>query len=162
MSTNQPVRIAIVGGGRGGVYRNVSQALPEKVELVALCDQKPEVLELWKSEFPQLKTFTDYQALLDDGDIDAVILATPMQVHASQAVQALYAGKHVLTEVAAALTLEECWELVEAVEKTGLAYMMAENFCYLRMNLLVLNMAQQRAFGDILKASCDSAGPGRA
>ncbi len=154
MSTNQPVRIAIVGGGRGGVYRNVSQALPEKVELVALCDQKPEVLALWKAEFPELKLFSDYQELLDSPDIDAVILATPMQVHASQAVQALYAGKHVLTEVAAALTLEECWELVEAVEKTGLAYMMAENFCYLRMNLLVLNMAQQGAFGELTHAEC--------
>lgn len=154
MSTSQPVRLAIVGGGRGGVYRNVSQTLLEKVELVALCDQKPEVLESWKADFPHLKTFTDFQQMLDDPDIDAVILATPMQVHASQAVQALYAGKHVLTEVAAALTLEECWELVEAVEKTGLAYMMAENFCYLRMNLLVLNMAQQGAFGELTHAEC--------
>lgn len=58
--------------------------------------------------------------LLNDPGIDAVYLATPMQLHASQSVQAMRAGKHVLTEVIAATTLDECWELVETVGATGL------------------------------------------
>ena len=59
-----------------------------------------------------------------------------------------------LCEVASADSIEDCWELVETVEKTGLAYMMAENFCYLRMNLLVKNMADRGAFGELTHAEC--------
>jgi predicted dehydrogenase len=154
MTSNMPVRLAIVGGGRGTTYRNVSAFLPEKVELVALCDSKQEVLERWNAELPGLKTYADFQQVLDDADIDAVVLATPMQMHARQAVQLMEAGKHVLCEVAAADSIEDCWELVETVEKTGLVYMMAENFCYLRMNLLVKNMVEQGAFGELTHAEC--------
>src|SRR5690606_4970582 len=99
------------------------------------CDQNTEVLERWKQEYlpAPLKTYAVYEQLLDDAEVDAVLLATPMQLHARQAVQAMQAGKYVLVEVAAADSVEDCWELVETVEKTGLVYMMAENFCYLRM-----------------------------
>jgi predicted dehydrogenase len=72
-----------------------------------------------------------------------------MLLHAGQSVQALRAGKHVLSEVIAATTLEECWELIEAVEKSGLTYMMAENYCYRRETMFVRNMAEQGAFGEI-------------
>lgn len=154
MPTNQRVRLAIVGGGRGTTYRIVSGFLTEKVELVALCDPKQEVLDSWKTEIPSLKTYTDFQQVLNDTEIDAVVLATPMQMHASQSVQLLEAGKHVLCEVAAAHTIEDCWELVEAVEKTGLVFMMAENFCYLRVSLLIKNMVEQGAFGELTHAEC--------
>ena len=89
---NKTVRLAIVGGGRGGAYRNSIAALPEKVELAALCDKNPEVLDRWKSEQPALKTYSDLQQVLDDDDIDAVLLATPMQMHARQSVQCMQAG----------------------------------------------------------------------
>src|SRR5690606_18218897 len=59
------------------------------------------------------------------------------------------AGKHVLSEVIAANTLEECWELVEAVERTGGTYMMAENYCYMRPNLMVETIAERGLFGRV-------------
>lgn len=152
MPTNNPVRLGIVGGSRGGVYRNVSSFLPEQSRVVALCDQNQDVLDRWKGELPNLKTYRDLTAMLGDDDIDAVVLATPMHVHVPQAVQSLQAGKHVLCEVAAADTLEGCWELVETVEQTGLVYMMAENFCFLRMTLQVKHMADRGAFGELTHA----------
>lgn len=85
-------------------------------------------------------------------DIDAVFIATPMLIHARQAIQAMKAGKHVLSEVAAAHTIEDCWELVETVEQTGRTYMMAENFCYTRLNMMVRNMSEQGLFGELTHA----------
>lgn len=152
MPTNTPIRLGIVGGSRGGVYRNVSHFLPEQAQVVALCDPNQNVLDRWKDELPGVKTYLDLGQMLGDDDIDAVVLATPMHLHVPQAVQSLRAGKHVLSEVAAADTLEGCWELVETVEETGLVYMMAENFCYLRMTLQVKHMAEQGAFGELTHA----------
>jgi predicted dehydrogenase len=148
------IRLAIIGGGRGTAYRKVCSFLSQKIELVALCDPKPEVQARWKADLPSLRIYSDFQQVLDDSEIDAALLATPMQMHAQQSIHLLQSGKHVLCEVAAAHTLDDCWELVEAVEKSGLHYMMAENFCYLRMNLLVRNMVEQGAFGELTHAEC--------
>ncbi len=154
MSNNHPVRLAIVGGGRGSAYQKTIDILPEKVELVALCDQNTEVCERWQAQYPGIATTTEFQWILDNPDIDAVLLATPLLLHAGQSVQLMEAGKHVLCEVSVAHTIEDCWRLVETVEKTGRTFMMAENFCYLRNNLLIKNMAEQNAFGELTHAEC--------
>ncbi|HET7559330.1 MAG TPA: Gfo/Idh/MocA family oxidoreductase, partial [Limnochordia bacterium] len=104
-------------------------------------------LATWRERHPEIAGFDHYDRLLEWGEFDAVFLATPVPLHAPQALAALAAGKHVLSEVVAATTLDECWALVEAVERTGLTYMMAENYCYQRANLMVLNMVEQGVFG---------------
>jgi predicted dehydrogenase len=97
---------------------------------------------------------TDYRRLLDRSDLDAVVIATPMKDHAVMSVDALRAGKHALSEVAAGCTLEECWALVEAVEDTKKLYMLSENCCYQQSCMMVLNMVQQGVFGDLTYAEC--------
>jgi hypothetical protein len=154
MSTNKPIRLAIIGGGRGGAYLKSIDALPEKVELALLCDPNPDVCARWKNDRPDLQTVADFQEVLDDDSIDAIILATPLFLHAEQACAAMEAGKHVLSEVSSAHTTEGCWQLIETQEKTGAKYMLAENFCYFRMNLMVKNMADQNAFGELTHAEC--------
>jgi predicted dehydrogenase len=86
--------------------------------------------------------------MLERKDLDAVIVATPMNDHAAMSIDALRAGKAVLSEVAAAVTLDECRALVRAVEQTGKPYMMAENVCYFRDCMMVLEMVRQGVFGD--------------
>jgi hypothetical protein len=76
-------------------------------------------------------------------------LVTPLFIHAHQAIQALEAGKHVISEVIAAYTLEDGVMLIQAVEKTGLTYMMAENYCYMRANLMVKQLAHAGMFGEL-------------
>jgi predicted dehydrogenase len=93
-----------------------------------------------------------YEEMLDKSGCTAVFVATPPFLHVEHSVQALQAGKHVVSEVFAAFTMDECWRLVEAVEQTGLVYMMAENYCYMRPNMMVLNMAQQGVFGELTYA----------
>lgn len=148
------VRLAVVGGNRGFGYHPSCDFLSDIVEVNAICDLNEAVFAKWKDIYPNIRTFTSFEDLLDDPDIDAILLATPMQVHASQSIQAMKAGKHVLCEVASAQTVEDCWELVETVEQTGGVYMLAENFCYTRRNMMIRHMAEQGAFGELTHAEC--------
>jgi predicted dehydrogenase len=144
----KPIRAAIVGGHRGGSYGRALDVLADRITLTAICDVNPEVLAHWREANPGLRAFRRYADLLDSDACDAILLATPMNLHAAQAIQALGAGKHVLSEVIAATTLDECWALVEAVESSDCVYMLAENYCYMRPNMLVRNMVEQDVFGN--------------
>ncbi|MFD0714487.1 Gfo/Idh/MocA family protein [Paenibacillus sp. GCM10027626] len=147
--SKKPIRLAVVGGNRGFSVQNALTVLPDLIELTAICDWNEQLLQKWKTQYPEIATYTDYNKLLEAPDVDAVLLATPLTVHAQQAIQALKAGKHVLSEVIAAHTLEDAWELVETVEKTKLTYMLAENYCYMRPNMMIKHMIQQDVFGPI-------------
>jgi len=91
----------------------------------------------------------DYLRMLQRDDLDAVICGTGMQAHAEICIAAMRAGKDVLSEVAAAMTLDECWGLVRAQEETGRIYMLSENCCYWSHMLMVRKMAEEGLFGDL-------------
>ncbi|MDF2724948.1 MAG: nagA 2 [Paenibacillus sp.] len=152
MASHMPIRLAVVGGRRGKHFNRALAVLADKVRLTAVCELNEQMLADWKQTNPELKAFTNFDSLLADPDIDAVLLATPLVIHAEQAIRALRAGKHVLSEVIAAHTLDDCWRLIEAVEQTGLTYMMAENYCYMRPNMMIGEMVRQGAFGQITHA----------
>lgn len=96
--------------------------------------------------------FGDYEQMLDQVKPAAVVLGTPMHLHVPQAVRALDDGISVLSEVTAAVDLDECARLVEAVRRaqgtSGAQYMMAENYCYRKDVVLVRAMAQAGLFGE--------------
>jgi predicted dehydrogenase len=95
--------------------------------------------------------FADYGDLLARARPDLVILGTPMHLHVPQAALALAEGRHVLSEVTAAVDLAQCHDLVQAVRRaqrtTGAQYMMAENACYRKEAMLVRAMAREGLFG---------------
>ncbi|HEX2186606.1 MAG TPA: Gfo/Idh/MocA family oxidoreductase [Chloroflexota bacterium] len=95
--------------------------------------------------------YATYEELLERARPEVVLLGTPMHLHATQAVQALERGIHVLSEVTAATDLQECRLLVEAARRaqrtSGAQYMMAENYCYRREVVLVRALARQGRFG---------------
>ncbi|ASZ15134.1 glycosyl hydrolase [Chitinophaga sp. MD30] len=92
----------------------------------------------------------DYLNLLKRTDIDAVIIATPWEWHTIQAVAAMKAGKTPAVEVCGATDIQECWELVNTSESTGIPVFGMENVCYRRDVMAVLNMARQGLFGEIV------------
>jgi len=145
------IRIAVVGAGRGRSFIQAAAHPGMGMKLVAVCDLNPAALEPWRDSGVDL--FTDLSAVLNDPHIDAVCLATPVNQHARQAIAVLNTGKHVLSEVTAAFTLEECWDLVAAVERTGLTYMMAENYCFTEAALQVQHMVELGVFGELTYAS---------
>ncbi len=148
MAGTAPVRLGVLGGNRGSMFNGLVSSLGGAAELGAVCDLDEGVLERWRADCPGVRTFTSYEKMLDEAEIDSVFVATPAPAHAAHALQALEAGKHVLTEVYAATTVDECWALVEAVERTGLTYMMAENYCYMRPNMMVKRMVEEGLFGE--------------
>lgn len=145
---SKPLRFAVVGAGRGKTFIQAAGRIPEQVKLVAVCDSNPASLDRAR-EIADLKFYSDYDQVLQDAEIDAVCIATPVPLHARQSILALEAGKHVLSEVTATHTIEEGWDLIKTVEKTGLTYMMAENYCFMRPVLMVQNMVEAGLFGEI-------------
>ncbi len=148
-----PSRVGIVGARRGPSFVTGLRAIPG-VEVTALCDIDADFLAEQADAHGIHGRFLDYNDLLNT-DIDLVIVATPMQLHVPHSLAALAAGKHVMSEVTAAVSIEQCKELLEGVEaakSSGLKYMMAENTTYLRDNVAIQNMVEQGVFGDIYYA----------
>lgn len=150
--TKPPLRFAVVGARRGKTFIKSAQSSDARTELVAICDQNATALDEWR-QHSGLRLYTDYSQLLSDPKVDAICIATPVPMHAHQAIAALEAGKHVLSEVTACHTMEEGWDLIAAVERTGLTYMMAENYCYTAAVLQVQHMVEQGVFGEITYAA---------
>jgi hypothetical protein len=153
------LRIGFIGTGERG-RNHVEQALYRSdIEIPVICDiEKTAVAEtqkiLQKFNQPPAKVYdkspTDYENLLKNEDLDAVIIATPWEWHAPMAIAAMKAGKYVGLEVPAILTVKEAWDLVETHEKTGIHLMMLENVCYRRDVMAVLNMVRQGMFGELI------------
>ena len=123
------LRVGVVGLRRGRIYVEVFKLLPE-TEVTAVCDLDRSLAENTAQEFKVPAYFTDYRDMLDHG-ADVAVVCTPAPLHATQSIEAMKRGIHVLSEVPAAYTLEECSQLAEIVEKTGVKYMMAENYIFL-------------------------------
>jgi len=157
------LRLAVIGvGGRGTHLLGIALA-SDTVQVPALCDINEAnlnraigIVREARGNDPAGYSAgpTDYRRLLERDDVDAVLVATPMQLHGQMAIDSLRAGKHVWSEVAAAMTLDECWGLVQAEKESGKLYMLSENCCYYRQNMAVLTMAQQGVFGDLTYAEC--------
>ncbi len=159
----KPIRLGVIGVGSRGTH-HVRLALAAGIEIPALCDIKEahlaRAIDVVQKARPGAEVDgysngpTDYRRMLRRDDLDAVLVATPMQDHGVMSIDALRAGKHVLSEVAAAMTLDECWGLVRAAEETGKTYMMAENCCYWRHAMMIRNMVERGVFGDLTFAEC--------
>lgn len=156
----ETVRIGFIGvGGRGSGHVKRFAHI-EGVEVKAVCDIVPERV---RATIESIKDYsynynTDaytsdrdaWKKLCERDDIDLVIISTPWSLHAPQAVYAMEQGKHVAVEVPAAITIEECWQLVETSERTRKHCMMLENVCYDLFEMTTLNMARQGFFGEII------------
>ena len=126
--SEREIRVGVLGAARGAHLAALAASLPG-VRVVAGCDRLPERLEAFQGRFPAARAVADWEDLLAV-PFDVLILASDCPDHGPQAVAALEAGKHVLSEVTAFHTPAEGVALVEAVEGTGRLYMMAENTCY--------------------------------
>jgi predicted dehydrogenase len=159
----KPVRVGVIGvGGRGTGLMKIMLNLPG-VEIraigdinVAHADRAAKIVEEACGKRPETytKDELDYKRLLERDDLDAVIIATYWQWHAPMAVDAMKAGIYAGVEVPAALTFEECWDLVNTHEETGVPCMMMENWSFRQDNLAVLRMVREGLFGEIVHVHC--------
>lgn len=157
------VRFGIVGTGNRGRSLLGTLLNMTNVEVKALCDIDELALQAASSivtkaggEKPDEYSENEhsFRKLMDRDDIDAVIIATPWQWHTPMAVYCMKAGKYAGVEVPAALSIEDCWELVNTSETTKVPCMMMENWSFRRDNLAVLKMIRQGLLGKIVHCHC--------
>lgn len=155
------IRVGVIGlGARGGAAVRRLASVPG-VEIVALCDVRADLakgLSDWlgaEGKGP-VRTFagTDesWKALCDFDGVDVVYNCTPWQLHVKTSLYSLNAGKHTLIEVPAALTIDDCWALVETAENRRLHCMQLENECYCEEELLGLSLVRAGIFGELTHA----------
>lgn len=151
------VRIAFVGVGGRGTSAVKRFTFQEGVKIVALCELEQEKLDrangiLREAGLPEAATYVgeeSYQDLCNNEQVDLVYICTDWLSHVPIAVYAMEHGINVAVEVPAAMTIEDCWKLVDTCEKTRKHCMMLENCCYDFFEATCLNMAQQGLFGEI-------------
>jgi predicted dehydrogenase len=157
----ESVRIGYVGiGGQGGSHVQNLLKIPG-CRITAVCDIRSErtdwaVRAVTAAGQPAPAVYNrgprDFERLCETEDLDLVYNATPWEWHVPIMLAAMKAGKHTATEVPAAMTLEDCWALVESAEKYRRHCVMMENCNYDRMEMMVYNMVRQGLFGEILHA----------
>lgn len=157
------VRIGYVGvGGMGTAHVENLLKIPG-AEIRAVCDIVPARVERAQQlcidaghtkPDGYARGEHDYKNLCSRGDLDLVYIATPWEWHVPMCLEAMSSGKHAAVEVPAALTLDECWQLVEASESTRRHCIMMENCNYDKMEMMILAMAKKGLFGELLHAEC--------
>ncbi len=140
------VRFGVVGLGRGRSFVRLCQAVGGAT-VVALHDIDAARVTAAAAVIGA-RAFTDYAQFLA-ADLDAVIIASPLPFHARQSIAALAAGKHVLSEVTAAATLDDARALVTAARASAGVYMLAENSRYLDEVELVKRLHDAGRFGAV-------------
>jgi len=151
-------RVAVIGtGGRGTSL--LSDLLAVDAQIAALCDMVADKAEHAASmvvaagqKKPALYTEGPhhYEALVASDDVDLVLVATPWNWHAPMALAAMNQGKDVAVEVPGVTTVDECWQIVHASERTRRHCMILENCCYGYNETLILRMIQAGLFGELL------------
>jgi len=157
------VRIALIGVGLRGQNHLQNLLQRNDVEIPAICDidrgmldKAVEITDKAGVTKPALYTGSElaYKDMLVRQDIDGVIIATPWLWHPIMAVEVMKSGKYAGVEVSAANTIEDCWDMVNTSEQTGMPCMILENVCYRRDVMAILNMVKQGLFGELIHCQC--------
>lgn len=143
------VKLGIIGPGSRGRYLMQFLANNKKADIVALCDiYQPSLDEALKIA-PNAKTYKDYRYLLEDKNIDAVIIATPLNTHCQIALDAFDAGKHVFCEKSIGFTMEECFAMYNKHKSSGKIFFSGQQRLFDPRYIKAMEMIHQGTFGDI-------------
>ena len=149
------VNVGFIGLGCRGKLLSSIVAEMEESNIVAVCDlyedrQKEAAEMIGQKTGTKPKTCGDYHELLKDDTIDAVIIAASWEAHVPVAIDCMQAGKITALEVGGAYTVEDCYALVEAQERTGTPFMFLENCCYGKFELLSTALVRKGMMGEIV------------
>jgi predicted dehydrogenase len=146
MIRDRKIRVAIVGLGFGAEFIPIYQAHPH-AELYAICRRNRAELDKCGDRFGIATRYTEYADLVNDPNVDAIHINSPIPDHAAQSLAALNAGKHVACTVPMATSVAECKLLVEAQRRVGTVYMMMETVVYSREYLFVKDLYDKGELG---------------
>jgi predicted dehydrogenase len=141
--------VAVVGYGYWGpnLARNFAEI--KSAALAAVCDERPDRRELARSRHPSVKVVSEFDDILEDREVDAVVLATPTSTHAPLALRALRAGKHVLVEKPLAGNAAEARAVVLEAERENRTLMVDHTFVYMGAIRKVREIIEAGDLGDL-------------
>ena len=158
ISSNK-LQVGIIGTGLRGQWMTKLLLDRSDVDIPVICDIDEKMIDMVLNVFekqgrPKPKIYRDgpedFRNMVSNEDLDGVYIATPWEWHHPMAMAAMENGCNVGTEVPAALTINECWDLVNTSEKSGKLCMIMENVNYRRDIMAVLNMVRKDLFGELL------------
>ena len=158
ISSNK-LQVGIIGTGLRGQWMTKLLLDRSDVDIPVICDIDEKMIDMVLNVFekqgrPKPKIYRDgpedFRNMVSYEDLDGVYIATPWEWHHPMAIAAMENGCNVGTEVPAALTINECWDLVNTSEKSGKLCMIMENVNYRRDIMAVLNMVRKDLFGELL------------
>lgn len=154
---DKKIRIGIVGGGFGASFFWHEHP---NCTVQAVSDLRPERRELLMKTYGCAKSYESLEKLILDKEIDAVGVFTGAPDHARHVTACLKAGKHVISAVPCAMTLEECQQILDTVKHTGLTYMMAETSWWHQSVITARKWFQEGKFGRIYSTEAEYHHPG--
>ena len=149
------IKIGVIGLGiRGRSLLNTALSC-DGVEIIAVCDLYKDRVQaatdaVKEKQKQEIKVYENYKDLLSDKDVDAVIVASSWEEHIRMAIESMKAGKITAMEVGGAYDVEDCWDLVRAYEQTKTPFMMLENCCYNRFELLATALHRAGKLGEVV------------
>lgn len=149
---DKTLRIGVVGGRFGSTFQWRKHP---RCSVAAVCDLRDDRLRTMNEVYRPDASYKDYAEMLRHPGLDAVAVFTPAPLHAAMSIQALEAGKHVISAVPAGLSIEELERLIEAVKRTGLRYMMAETTTYRPQIITCREWAAEGRFGTVFYAESE-------
>jgi hypothetical protein len=157
------VRVGLIGAGLRGSAHIRDLLDIEFAQIVAVCDLRQEraermgdTIEKARGKRPAVYGGTEniFEKLCERDDLDVIYIVTPWEWHTPMALKTMEQGKHAFVEVPAAVTVNDCWRLLNTSERTQRHCIMLENCCYGENELFVLNMARKGVFGELTNAEC--------
>ena len=151
--SNQPLRIGLIGAGGNTRKRHIpGLRAVAGVEIVAVCNRRPQSTAAAAREHGIRKTFDHWQDLVADPEVDAVVIGTWPYLHCPITLDALAAGKHVLTEARLAMNAAEAHQMLAASKKADpLVAQVVPSPYGLRANDVVVEQLRQGAIGQLLE-----------
>ncbi|TWV13234.1 twin-arginine translocation signal domain-containing protein [Bacteroidaceae bacterium HV4-6-C5C] len=149
LTGKEKCRLGVIGVGSRGQFHLGFLSKNPKVEVVALCDIYPPSIEEAHKIVPKAKLYGDYRKLLDNKDIDAVLVATPLNTHYKIVMDAFDAGKHVLCEKCIGYTIEECYNMYKRHKETGLIFFTGQQRLFDPRYIKAMELVHRGMFGEI-------------
>lgn len=153
---NRKINIAVIGcGDRGTGLMHVLKKLPDLYKIKALCDVLDFRLEKAKGLEPGALFFKDYRQILDRKDIDAVLVAVPLNLHFQIAKDALQAGKHIYLEKTMTYNIPQAIELAGLVKsKPKVILQVGHQYRYTPLYFKVKEMINTGYLGKVTQIDC--------
>lgn len=158
MTSIEKLNIGIVGiGGRPKGFISAIQQ-NKFAQLTAVCDIDIDSIEKAITDMGDLgkvRKYIDYDDMIQKEDLDVIIIGTPMHLHVPQAITALSRNIHVFSEVTAAISIDQCKELVFACKNSKGQYMMGENCNFMKPYMVIGEMIKSGLFGNVYYAEAE-------